>query len=80
MRKNFFLLKCNVALTKKETREQVFSCEFCESFKNTFFIVHLRTNASVINLQNPQHISIWLSNHFVTHHSRWNRRILQSHI
>ena len=27
---------------KKETLAQVFSCEFCEIFKNTFFIKHLR--------------------------------------
>ena len=27
---------------KKETQEQVFSCEFYEVFKNTFFIEHLR--------------------------------------
>ena len=26
---------------KKETLAQVFSCEFCEIFKNTFFIEHL---------------------------------------
>ena len=27
---------------------QVFSCEFCEIFKNTFFIEHLWTNVSVL--------------------------------
>ena len=27
---------------------QVFSCEFCEIFNNTFFTEHLRTTASVI--------------------------------
>ena len=27
---------------KKETLAQVLSCEFCEFFKNTFFIEHLR--------------------------------------
>ena len=32
---------------KKETRAQVFSCEFCEIFKNTIFTEHLRTTASV---------------------------------
>ena len=32
---------------KKETLAQVFSCEFCEIFKNTFFTEHLRTTASV---------------------------------
>ena len=30
---------------KKETLAQVFSCEFCEIFKNTFCTEHLRTTA-----------------------------------
>ena len=30
---------CN--FIKKETLAQVFSCEFCENFKNTFFTEHL---------------------------------------
>ena len=30
---------------------QVFSCEFCEIFKNTFFIEHVRTTASKKRLQ-----------------------------
>ena len=29
----------------KETPAQVFSCEFCEIFKNTYFLEHLRTAA-----------------------------------
>ena len=36
-----FYLNC-----KKETLAQVFSCEFCEISKNTFFIEHLRATAS----------------------------------
>ena len=35
-----------VNFSKKETQTQVFSCEFCEIFKNTFFVEHLRTAAS----------------------------------
>ena len=31
---------------KKETRTQVFSCGFCQFFKNTFFTEHLRAKAS----------------------------------
>ena len=31
---------------KKETLAQVFSCKFCETFKNTLFIEHLWTIAS----------------------------------
>ena len=32
---------------KKETLAQVFSCEFCEISKNTFFTEHLWTTASI---------------------------------
>ena len=35
---------CNFG--KKETLAQVFPCEFCEIFKNTFYTEHLRTTAS----------------------------------
>ena len=35
---------CN--FIKKETLAQVFSCEFCEVFKNTIFTEHLWTIAS----------------------------------
>ena len=31
---------------KKETPRQVFSCEFCEILKNTFFTEHLRVSVS----------------------------------
>ena len=31
---------------KKETLTQVFSCEFCQISKNTFFTEHLRATAS----------------------------------
>ena len=36
---------CN--FIKKETLTQVFSCEFCEISKNTFFTEHLRKTASI---------------------------------
>ena len=38
---------CN--FIKKETLAQVFSCEFCETSKNTFFTEHLWTIASFLN-------------------------------
>ena len=34
----------------QETLAQVFSCEFCEIFKNTFFTEHLQTYASVCKI------------------------------
>ena len=33
-------------MLEKETPVHVFSCDFCEIFKNVFFIEHLRANAS----------------------------------
>ena len=33
-------------LIKKETLAQMFSCEFCEMFKKTFFTEHFRKTAS----------------------------------
>ena len=41
---------CN--FIKKETLAQVFSGEFCEIFKNTFFTEHLWRTASEWNYQN----------------------------
>ena len=39
---------CQSLFFKKETLAQVFSCEFCEISKNTFFTEHLWTTASDI--------------------------------
>ena len=36
---SLFLIKCN--FIQKETPAQVFSCEYCEIFRNTVFIEHL---------------------------------------
>ena len=44
-----FLIKLQAlacSFIKKETLSQVFSCEFCEIYKNTFFTGHLWTTAS----------------------------------
>ena len=41
-----FLNKVVFNFIKKQTLAQVFSCEFWENFKNTFFTEHLRTTAS----------------------------------
>ena len=35
---------------KKDTPVQVFSCEYCENFKNIYFVKHLRTAGSVRKL------------------------------
>ena len=46
---------------KKETLAQVFSCEFCEISKNTFFTEHLRMTASEKNYFNGT--PLWSLNH-----------------
>ena len=38
----------NKVLQLKETPAQVFSFEFCEIFKNVYFIEHLRTATSFL--------------------------------
>ena len=43
---SFFFNKVAALRPKKETLAQVFSCEFFEISKNTFFTEHLRTTAS----------------------------------
>ena len=45
----FNTVACN--FIKKEYLTQLFSCEFCEISKNTFFTEHLRTTASKQNLK-----------------------------
>ena len=40
---------CQSLFLKKETLPQVFSCEFCEIFKNTFFTEHLWMAASELH-------------------------------
>ena len=51
-----FLIK----LQKKEALAQVFSCEFCDISKNTFFTEHIRTTASV-QIQNLYTLLAFLS-------------------
>ena len=38
--------KAEAATLNKESLTQLFSCEFCEISKNTFFMEHLQTTAS----------------------------------
>ena len=53
LHQSLFLIKLkkenSLLIIKKEISAQVFSCEFCEVFKNTFFIEHLRAIASGLN-------------------------------
>ena len=46
-------LKKSVAYKKKrvtkDTPTQMFSCEYCENFKNSYFEQHLQMTASVLN-------------------------------
>ena len=66
---------------------QVFSCEFCEISKSTFFIEHLRTTASVwsVSAMNDQHqydqprenginkVGDFRMVHRYTYHKLWDR-------
>ena len=55
----FFNKVAGLNFIKKETLAQVFSCEFCEVFKSTFFTKNLWTTASVfILLSNVSRILI----------------------
>ena len=47
MPESFFLIKLQVlGLKKRDSAEQVFSCEFCKISMNTFFTEQLWTTAS----------------------------------
>ena len=61
---------CN--FIKKETLVQVFSGEFCEISKNTFFIEHLRTTASYRSV-----VNVWYTAS-VSVRSRQRRKFVQS--
>ena len=45
----FFLIKMQAWVLKKKSLVWVFSCEYCEIFKNTYFEEHLRKAASEAN-------------------------------
>ena len=45
-------------LQNKETPTQVFSCEYCEIFKNTYFEEHLQTAASKGSIKNNSSVLI----------------------
>ena len=66
---------------KMETLTQVFSCEFCEIFKESFFKVHLLATASVESLlktsplcseegknESSDYYIFWKQNIFVAQH------------
>ena len=48
---------CN--FIKKEMLAQVFSYEFCEIYKNTFFIEHLRATASEVSQNQKQQLKVF---------------------
>ena len=62
-----------------EILAKVFSCEFCEILKNTFFTKHRQTTASVcsyfskINLENTDDLEINVQNNFLN--IRWSRLV-----
>ena len=50
----FYKKRCSQTLT------QVFSCEFCEHSKNTFFIEHLSETASGVISQSQDYLVEWV--------------------
>ena len=55
-----------INLIKKETPAQVFSCEFCEILRNTFFTEHFRTIDFVRTIYpSPLTYAIQTHNHLV---------------
>ena len=51
-----------------ETLAQVFSCRFCEIFKNTFFTEHLRATALILFVESFQFTNtIFLKWNLITH-------------
>ena len=51
---------------KEETLAQVFSCEFCKNFKNTFFVEHLWTTASRLTIcQSLKSLTIFIKNSII---------------
>ena len=58
-----FLIKLQTLgnFIKKEALAQVFSCEFCEISKNTFFTEHLWTTASTLTPLNKAYLNLTLT-------------------
>ena len=49
--RNLFFAKAKLCnFTKNESLAQVFSCEFCKTYKNTFFAEHHPTTVLIITL------------------------------
>ena len=56
---------------KKETPVQLFSCEFCEIFKSTFFTIPLWVTAS-LNCKQASYSQFYFHRHFfIVNHSQW---------
>ena len=56
-----FSIKLQAFRPTKETPTQLFSCEICEIYKNTFFEENLRTAASRTSLNLFSIKSVWIS-------------------
>ena len=67
---NLFFAKAKLCnFTKNESLAQVFSCEFCKTYKNTFFAEQHPTTASDYNIINSsekrigkQNCKLWYKN------------------
>ena len=68
-----FLIKLPATLLKK-TLAQVFSCEFCGIFKNTFFTEHLWWLLLIIYEIIAKVLSFWFSNTFLLFQRKFYRK------
>ena len=64
-------LECN--FIKKETLAQVFSCEFCEISKNTFFTEHVWATASIKSV--CMSVMLHIQRNFVLESAKYSKTI-----
>ena len=72
--RSYFLIKLQAsrsAILLKETPTQVFSCEYCEIFMNTYFEEHLQTAASVLLIIKLVYNKYWASLLNQKHNMGW---------
>ena len=55
-----FLIKLQANFIKKETLAQIFSCEFWEISKYTFFTEHVWATTSIVIIWGNQVLAIWI--------------------
>ena len=76
-RKLFLQQSCRLQTSnfmKKETPAKALSCEFCEIFKNIYFVEHLQTALSMLNLFHVTDLFLYTLKHQKTSVVRYIER------